>query len=346
MKSLALFIFLLCVWVSPTYAGEPAWQTYLQSHIKHPYEAKPDGALLVLKIANVNPLSPRDFDYYLLQTVAPFLNSSHPFTVVMVEAGGEQHKIFRARLTLDDVAAFNKKVISEPELLRRFAVSVVETVVSLKIRLQEERKQGLLSAAQKTLEAWIELEPNSVLALTFLGHVLRDQKKYWEAIAYYKKNLEQDSLSLGALYDLAFCYEKAGAYADAINMYEQALHLQPDNEYFMKQLARVYQKNRNYQAALDWAQKSRALKDDPELSMIEGNAHRDAKKFTKAMEAYAMGYKQSPRDHRFLFNQILVDLDVKQYAQAKKKYDELLKKDPVLGEELSQVFIKNEVEEK
>lgn len=316
-----------------------SWEDAFKEMFREPYEKKEDGSLLTLKLQNKEPFVPESFDTFLVELGGRLADAETPFKVVILEAAGAEQSIFTARFYLSDLLEFKKGEISQPELLRRLQVEVVETAESLKARVKTARQEGRNQDAEAALLKWTQIEPHSILAWSLLGNVTRDGKKYFDAITAYKKVLEMEPDSPFALKNLAVCAEKIGAFDDSIAFYKKALEGDAQNVLLMQQLADVYRKDGDANAALVWIGKARAIKDSADLWMVEGNVNRGAKKYAKAREAYLKAQKMNPADYRVLFNLLLIDLDTKNFAEAKKKFAELKLKDPRLAEELGGVYV-------
>ena len=332
---------------STTISSQPSslsWEDSLKEIFREPYEKKEDGSLLFLKLQNQKPFTAENFDRFVVELGVRLADAQTPFKIVILEAEGHEQSIFKARFYLADVLAHKKGEISQPELLRRFQVIVVETIESLKTRVKAARKEGRNQSAQEALTKWTELEPHSVLAWSLLGNVTRDQKKYFEAILAYKKVLEIEPNSPFALQNLAVCAEKIGAFDDSVAWYKKGLEGDPQNILLMQQLADVYRKSGDFNAAMVWIGKARSLKDSADLWMVEGNINRNSKKYPKAREAYLKAQKMNPADTRILFNLLLIDLDTKNFAEAKRKHADLKLKAPRLAEELGGVYVFEESE--
>lgn len=328
--------------------GKPhplTWEDSFKEIFREPYEKKEDGSLLTLKLQNREPFAVQNFDSFVIELGVRLAEAKAPFKAVFLEATGSEQSIFKARFYLSDVLEYKKGEISQPELLRRFQVEVVETVESLKTKVKAARKEGQNQSAEEALVKWTALEPHSILAWSLLGNVTRDEKKYFDAISAYKKVVEMEPNSPFALRNLAVANERIGAFDDSIEFYKKALEGDPQNALLMQQLADVYRKDGDHNGALAWIGKARAIKDSADLWIVEGNVQRDMKKPAKAREAYLKAQKMNPADNRILFNLLLVDLDTKNFAEAKKKYAELKTKAPALAAELGGVYVFEESNE-
>lgn len=308
-----------------------------------PFEKKEEDSILFIKVDNNEPFNNLSFETFLMELAARLLEAKAPFRLLVLQVVGSAQTIFKAKISFVDVARFAKGEISRPELARRFQIEAVETIESLKEKALSARKEQKNNLAMEALKQWVEREPQSVLALSLLGNVYRDEKKYWEAIAVYKQ-LALVLPSLFVYHNLGFAYERVGAFDDAIFSYQKALEFDLQNSLLMQQLADVLRKNGDINGALVWLNKSLGIKESADLRLIEGNIYRDAKNYKKAREAYISAKKLNPDDWRITFNLLLVDLDTRQFSEAKKKYAEFKNKAPELARLLEGVFLFQERE--
>lgn len=308
-----------------------------------PYNKEIEGSLLSLKIDNTQPFNNLSFETFLTELATRLLEAKAPFRLLVLQALGSGHTILKANISFLDVASFAKGEISQPELARRFQIEALETVESLKEKALSARKEQKNDIAMEALKQWVEREPQSVLALSLLGNVYRDEKKYWEAITIYKQ-LALVQPSMFVFHNLGFTYERVGAYDDAILSYQKALEFDLQNILLMQQLADLLRKNGDVNGALVWLNKAKGVSESADLWLIEGNVYRDAKDYKKAREAYVSAKKLNPDDPRITFNLLLVDLDTRQFSEAKKKYAELKSKAPLLAKLLEGVYLFEERE--
>lgn len=324
---------------STTKISSQAWQGVLSKFIKDPFEKVEEGSILTLTIKNTKPYDVSSFDSFLIKLGVRLYEFNAPFSDVSVKAAGSDETYLKAKIHLSDVAAHTRGEISQPELLRRCKVEIIETIESLTKKVRKARKEGLNKDAKESLEKWVEMEPQSIIALSLLGNVNRDEKKYWDAIAVYKKIAELEPQSMFAWHNLAYSYDRVGAFDDSIEAYKKVLLIKPKDYLLMQQLTVVYRKDGNLDNALSLVKEIKKIKETAELLLVEGNIHRDAKRYKSAKKAYEKAKKLNPADQRALFNLLLIDIDTKQYSLAKKKYAELKKKDPSLAGELAGIYL-------
>lgn len=310
------------------------WQEQLSAKIIHPFDFNVDHRLLSLTIKNVFPFHEKSFDQLLLELGPQLVGIKVPFSVVVVQASGDQGVVYQATIYLKDVGAHQKGEISTPELLRRMEIKKIETVATLKMRAASQRREGLIQDSITTLKQWLLMDPQSVEAQWLLINCLRDQKEYWDAIHRAEALIRLKSDHLPTLHNLAYLYYQVGDFESSIASYQRVLELQADDFASIKGLAQVHTKNKDFNGAMNWLAKAKAHGRDAELWLIEGSLYRDQKEAAKALEAYQQGYVLDPSDHRFLYNQILVHLDQKKYPEAQKLYRQLMEVSPTLAGEL------------
>lgn len=326
-----------------------SWQTVVEG--VGPYESSIEGTILRLKINNTIPFTELTLSPFLVDLVSRLVEvkgglPKAPFQQVEVQAVGNDGGKLEAKIAMADGVAYKKGEISQPELVRRLNVQLIDTLDSLKKKVRNAREQGNLEEAETALEKWVGMESSSNLALSLLGNVYRDEKKYWKAVSTYQKILLMDIRSRFALMNLGYCYDRLGALDDAVRMYQRTLEVDPNNVGVVVQLAEALRKNGNGVEAETWIQKGflphggAAYSESvglANLSLVEGNIDRDAKKYKEALEAYDKARKLNPADSKSLFNSILVKLDQKQFSDARKRYAELQSVDAVLAKQLSGV---------
>lgn len=313
------------------------WKKILEETIHQPFDIDEKGAPPLVLVKNAVPIRRDAFEFLLADLSKKICRSDLPYPELAFKMAGEKETILSAMVSLSDACDFAEGEISGPELLRRFGLEEVETLASVRSRAVLARKEGRNLEAREALEKWISFDPKATLAHALLGNIHRDEKRYFDAIRAYLRLQELEPQNLFAAHNLGYCYERVGAYEDSIAAYGRALSLKANDPVLTKQLALVHQKNGQRRLALDLIATVRARTADHELWLIEGNILRDDKQFAKAAETYQKGLESSPNDWRFLFNLILTDLDQKKYADAKKRFEELGTKDPILAEELKDV---------
>jgi len=129
---------------------------------------------------------------------------------------------------------------------------------------------ALIPVAITSLTRAIELDSTKTSAYSYLGSALYKQKKYTEAIPFFKKKIESDTSNANAYMNLALCYLQLKQFAEAREPLKKVVELDPNNSKAHDLLAGVYYQLKQYaEAAEEYLAK---LKLDPNNCELEGNA--------------------------------------------------------------------------
>jgi len=128
----------------------------------------------------------------------------------------------------------------------------------------------LIPSAIASLTKAIELDSTKINAYSYLGSALYREKKYAEAIPFFKKKIEADPGNANAYMNLALCYLQLKQYEDAVEPLKKVVELDPENAKAHDFLARVYYQLKQYQKAAD--EYLAEYKLDPSKCELEANA--------------------------------------------------------------------------
>ncbi|MBN1130229.1 MAG: tetratricopeptide repeat protein [Chitinispirillaceae bacterium] len=92
--------------------------------------------------------------------------------------------------------------------------------------LLREKKYG---QALETAGRWLKRAPEDGAALRLAGYAMSLQKKYSDALSYFKKAVAIDSMDAGGWFELGSCYERNGDIARAAGAFRRVLRLRPDD---------------------------------------------------------------------------------------------------------------------
>ncbi|MBN2349590.1 MAG: hypothetical protein JXJ22_12155 [Bacteroidales bacterium] len=84
------------------------------------------------------------------------------------------------------------------------------------------------------------------------GTALKALKKYQEAVPNFLYVFQSDSTNIQVIINLAECYNSLNDYKEAQYFYRKGSNLQPENNYFVQQLADSYYANEQYNAAKEY----------------------------------------------------------------------------------------------
>lgn len=124
------------------------------------------------------------------------------------------------------------------------------------VEVQATGNDSIAGAAYRKVADQYEGTPGGNLAALSAGEALYDEGKYAEAIKYLQRFKTKDDVVMAcAQVLLADCYVNTNKYSDALATYDEALRTCSDNPEIAPRVldkkARVYDKQKNYKAALD-----------------------------------------------------------------------------------------------
>jgi len=304
-----------------------------------PYDQHLQNGELRLVLHNPEPMDQELFENMLLDLGRRLVKEDPEFHQVLVTAEGKYKTHLTGILGMDDFVAFEKNLISRPELVRRLSLITEETVDSLKAQLKAARMDKDLDRSLDLAQSWVKQEPDSPMALALLANIFRDRQDFGEAIHFYEKLVSNPDWALFALHNLGICYLELGGWDRAIDSFQKALILDPQQERSMLPVAEMLRKKKKYTEALSWIQKARTFHETSEGWLLQGNLLRDQKKYTKAKEAYLKALALKKEDPLALYNLVLIGLDMGRIEEAKGFYERLQKINPELALEVSELEV-------
>src|SRR5258708_6974604 len=145
-----------------------------------------------------------------------------------------------------------------------------------------------------------------------------------------KTTFAQNNEDAGLLIKEGVQLNNAGKYAEAIDKYNQALKIDPENIYADYQLAYSLFASDKGKEAISYIEK--VIKANTALSAgaydLLGNIYDKENQTEKAIEAYKEGIKIKPDYQRLYYNMGIAYFRNKQYAEAEKSAIESIKLDP------------------
>lgn len=246
---------------------------------------------------------------------------------------------FEGGVTKNDFILLKNGVISEAEFLRRIDLTAVATVESIQLRLAEARAIGDRDVALTLVNAWLEKEPESVLARILKGNVLLDREEYQAASALYQEVLSASPYQFVAWYNLAYAKHEIGDAAAAIAIYQKLLNAQTHYENVLLTaddihlaLADSYFRIGDFTKANE-ALAQISLAELPAVIMLRAGVKRAQKDSQAAKAILEAHVAKHPSDATALYNLILIHLDLHDAEGARHTFLNLKNADPTLADE-------------
>lgn len=166
----------------------------------------------------------------------------------LIEAFGHSLVCYEKILELDPTDRFARLVAGQIYKIlgnSRKALEYLSHITALVENNQEESSETNL--------AWI-----TALAYFHQAEMNRSFSKFSEAIPYYDKALHHNPVHVESLWKEGVCYAELKKYEEALNNFEKALKIQPDNKFSLK-----------YKSKVLYMQIGLLLKDNPSLTSSE-----------------------------------------------------------------------------
>jgi tetratricopeptide (TPR) repeat protein len=111
-------------------------------------------------------------------------------------------------------------------------------------------KAGNGESARKMLRTVVEAYPANSVAARNLGSLEEQAGRYPEAIAAYKRAVENDAKDWVSMNNLAWCLSKIAQHDDALKYAQQARQIEPENPYVIAMLGWAYYNKGLYASAV------------------------------------------------------------------------------------------------
>lgn len=153
---------------------------------------------------------------------------------------------------------------------------------------------------------------------------------YNQAINLYEISLQHNPQNAAALYNLSGLYDMAGRSIPALEMSKKAVQIDPDNQWYLVQLAYLYNRNLLYKESIQTFEKliKKYPKDIdnyyPYAEVLLKNGEDE-----KAIETLNELEKILGFDEQLVFNKYRIFAQNKKYPEALKEIDKLIKNNPL-----------------
>jgi len=149
---------------------------------------------------------------------------------------------------------------------------------------QHHKKNNFLSA-EKLYKEILELNVNDVSTFNNLGNVLKELKKYKEAIFYYEKALKIKPQDIITNYNFGLLFYKLGEFYKSASFYEKIVKIDPKHIQSYNNLMDIYEKTNNREKLKKVVVDVKIfLKNNPIIKLYEGILLYKNEKFTEAID--------------------------------------------------------------
>ena len=150
---------------------------------------------------------------------------------------------------------------------------------------QHYKKNNFLSA-EKLYKEILELNANDASTLNNLGNVLKELKKYKEAIFYYEKALKIKPQDIITNYNFGLLFYELGEFYKSSSFYEKIVKIDPKHIQSYNNLIDIYEKTNNHEKLKKVVADVKIfLKNNPIIKLYEGILLYKNEKFTEAINS-------------------------------------------------------------
>ena len=195
-------------------------------------------------------------------------------------------------------------------------------IQDLLIQAANHQKDNRLKELEQVLQKIIVVDSNYFPAFYNLAILLQMQKKYEEAIKYYKKTLEINSTHIGSLLNLINCYEDSDKLDEAIKFSKKACKLFPNKYEVHYSYGRLtYKKGGNLDDAFNAYKKTLSINNNFKFAEIGlGQIYKSKGNFSEAKKIFQNVIDSDPNETRAYFD--IVDfLNDKEIEEKIKKLE-------------------------
>jgi len=249
-------------------------------------------------VADVTTHSPEAYRYYLEGV-------DHAFKYYSAEA----EKSFRKALELDSTFAMayfrlSQHAGTEDEYKRLVGKAVeysdrASHKEKLYIKSLETQVSGNYKQTAKELKKLVERYPEEKEALYFIGNYYFNELDYEEALSYYNKIVEIDSLYKLAYNKLAYVYDELGDFDKSIWAINKYISIAPDEPNPYDTRGDLYAYNGKLDQAIESYKKALEIKPDFYMSLENlGNMYLFKREYVKAESCYQVVSSNPDKDTR------------------------------------------------
>lgn len=257
---------------------------------------------------------------------------------IRVEWEAEDGRLVRFVLFRDNFNLYREQKISLPEFGRRLEVVQVDTLESIKTKLRAMRKEKNHQEALEWVQKWLVVEPESVVAHVLRGNIFLEMGEPVKAIEAYEAALKLNPQDVTARFNLAVAQKETGSFSEAVSVFETLnveFALSGDQRRNLLRLHLMDTHLRNNEA-----EKARVILPEvtgnmsDDVDLWQAQMLRSQKKYQEARDVLIEYLKRHPKDRLAHFNLVVSELDLKDEAQAKGAFEKLKQMDADFAREL------------
>lgn len=162
------------------------------------------------------------------------------------------------------------------------------------------RESGQLEKAIGSLNRSLELSPYSTRAMREMGSTLARKGNAAEATGWYRKAIEVEPSHWENYQSLAFIQFMSGDLGDALESFEIAMTLAPDELSILNNIGAVHFRMADYEAAINYWQRLAGQQPRAQVFANLGTAYYFRRHYEQSAAQYQKASELNPNDYRYL----------------------------------------------
>ena len=185
-------------------------------------------------------------------------------------------------------------------------------------------KSNQLTKAKLLIESLLKSEKKNVTYVFYYGLILANERKYREAITFFKKVLVDDKSHYDSNFNIAGCYQGLLIFDKAIEYYENCSKINTNKFEPYHQIGICYKQLRNYEDSISNLEKALEISVNAKSFYMLGNVYRENGQFEEAKKSFEKSIGINKEFTQSKLSLANLEIDYENYEQAETMLNEII----------------------
>ena len=185
-------------------------------------------------------------------------------------------------------------------------------------------KSNQLTKAKQLIESLLKSEKKNITYVFYYGLILANERKYREAITFFKKVLVVDKNHYDSNFNIAGCYQGLLIFDKAIEYYENCSKIDTNKFEPYHQIGICYKQLRNYEVSIFNLEKALEISVNAKSFYVLGNVYRENGQFEEAKKSFEKSVGINKEFTQSKLSLANLELDYENYEQAETMLNEII----------------------
>ena len=185
-------------------------------------------------------------------------------------------------------------------------------------------KSHQLTKAKQLIESLLKSEKKNFNYVFYYGLILANEKKYREAITFFKKVLVVDKNHYDSNFNIAGCYQGLLIFDKAIEYYENCSKINTNKFEPYHQIGICYKQLRNYEVSIFNLEKALEISVNAKSFYMLGNVYRENGQFEEAKKSFEKSIGINKEFTQSKLSLANLEVDYENYDQAETMLNEII----------------------